>query len=754
MIKLLLWLALIVVTPWAAGAEDELLEPDAAYRFSAAVRDANTVQAKWDIADGYYMYRNKFRFQTATPGVTLGEPVMPKGKIKKDEFFGEMEVYRHRVVIDIPVTRAAGAPREIELTATSQGCADLGVCYPPHTQTARLTLPAAAPARADKGSALKALTSLGDSLGLGGGAEEFLEPDKAFALDTEVLNANTVAARWQIADNYYMYRDKVVVKLVEGDGVSLGPIQLPPGKEKNDEFFGKMQVYVHNAEVRIPLQRSVPGAGLVKLQFTYQGCADAGICYPPITKAVALELPAAAVAAPSQSAIGTTATPTGEQPLSEQDSIAHTLATEGTLLVMLTFFGFGLLLSLTPCVFPMIPILSSIVVGQGETLTTRRAFVMSLVYVLAMAVTYTTAGVLAGMFGSNLQAAFQDPWILGSFAAVFALLALSMFGFYELQLPSSLQSKLTELSNRQQGGTLIGVGIMGFLSALIVGPCVAPPLAGALIYIGQSGDALLGGLALFAMSMGMGTPLLAIGTSAGKILPKAGDWMNAIKAVFGVLLLAVAVWMLERILPAEITMTLWAVLLIISAVYMGALQSLGLDATGWSKLWKGIGLVLLVYGVLLLVGMAGGGRDVLQPLHGFGMARSMPGPATAATQQARHPEFKTVKGLDGLNGALAAAQGKPVLLDFYADWCVECIRLERNTFSDPAVQRVLADAVLLRADVTANDALDKALLKQLKLIGPPAILFFGPDGQERSGQRLIGYYPPAEFIPRVQRALR
>lgn len=405
----------------------------------------------------------------------------------------------------------------------------------------------------------------------------------------------------------------------------------------------------------------------------------------------------------------------------------------------------------------MIPILSSIIVGQGEEITTRRAFTMSLVYVLAMALTYTVAGVVAGLFGENLQAAFQNPWILGTFSVVFVLLALSMFGFYDLQMPAALQSRLSEISNKQKGGTLIGVGVMGFLSALIVGPCVAAPLAGALIYIGQTGDAVLGGMALFALSLGMGAPLLAIGTSAGKILPRAGDWMNTIKAVFGVMLLAVAIWMLERILPVAIVMGLWAALVIVSGIYMGAIEPLGKDANGWQKLWKGVGLILLVYGILMLVGVAAGGRDTLQPLHGVmgGIGGSS---AMTANQAASNHElaFKQIKGLTGLEREIAnaSASGKPIMLDFYADWCVSCKEMEKFTFSDAGVQGALQNAVLLQADVTANDAQDKALLKRFGIFGPPSIMFFGPDGQERRPYRVVGFMNASDFRAHAQQALR
>ena len=432
--------------------------------------------------------------------------------------------------------------------------------------------------------------------------------------------------------------------------------------------------------------------------------------------------------------------------LPEQDRYARSLASGNTALTLLTFFGLGVLLAFTPCMFPMIPILSSIIVGQGAGLSTRRAFSLSLTYVLAMALAYTVAGVLAGLFGENLQAVFQNPWILGSFVAVFVLLALSMFGFYELQLPSRWQSKLANMSNQQRSGSHAGVAVMGLLSALIVGPCLAAPLAGALIYIGQSGDAVLGGAALFALSMGMGLPLLAIGASAGKLLPRAGGWMNAVKAVFGVLLLAVGVWMLERIVPPQIIMVLWAVLLIISAVYMGALEKLVPEASGWRKLWKGAGVVLLIYGGLVLLGAASGGKDVLRPLQGTAL---MSGGVSALTEQ--HLPFKIIKGVADLNRELdaAQAQGKPVMLDFYADWCVSCKEMEKLTFADPGVRQVLAGMVLLQADVTANDAQDQALLKHFGIFGPPSIMFFGADGTERRTRRLVGFVGPAAFKAHV-----
>jgi len=395
----------------------------------------------------------------------------------------------------------------------------------------------------------------------------------------------------------------------------------------------------------------------------------------------------------------------------------------------------------------MIPILSSIIVGQGSGLTTRKAFLLSLVYVLAMAATYTAAGVAAAASGENLQAAFQNPWILSSFAAVFVLLSLSMFGFYELQMPNFIQSRLTEISNKQQGGTIAGVAIMGFLSALIVGPCVAAPLAGALIYIGQTGDMVLGGLALFALSLGMGAPLIAIGTSAGKLLPRAGMWMDAVKAVFGVMLIGVAIWMLERIIPEPVALALWAVLFMVSAIYMGALEGLKAESTGWTKFWKGLGLILFIYGVLLLIGAAAGSRDMFQPL------RSLAG-ASQGPQQQAELHFKQIKGLDGLQQALAdaRAQNKPVMLDFYADWCVSCKEMEKLTFADPQVQAALQNAVLLQADVTPNDELDTELYKHFGIIGPPAIIFYDRQGKELRNYRVVGYMPATRFTNHVIRA--
>lgn len=755
-ILVLTWLALPGIAS-ASWQEDELLEPDAAFVFSADAENPEHVRLHWQIADGYYLYRSRFQFRSDTPGIEIGEPRFPAGKVKDDEFFGKVEVYRGPLDIQVPITRSANAPATFKLIAVSQGCADQGVCYPPHTQTAELSLPAAAGAAVSTATngALDKLTELSRELGFDNNDNEFLDPDIAFRPTiTAADDGSSLVARWDIEDGYYLYRDKFQIKLETGEGISLQEAQFPAGKIKEDETFGRVEVYYHSVETRIPLTRSRTEASTIRVKLGYQGCAEAGICYPPQTKVMDVDLPAGAGAAAPTATQASTASAAPQNladsaPLTEQDRIARILTEKPLWLSMLLFFVLGIGLSVTPCVFPMIPILSSIIVGQGEGLTTRRAFTLSLVYVLAMALTYTVAGVVAALFGENLQAAFQNPWILSSFAAVFVLLALSMFGFYDLQMPAVLQSRLSTLSNRQQGGTLVGVAVMGFLSALIVGPCVAAPLAAALLVIGQTGDTLLGGSALFALSMGMGLPLLAFGTGAGKLLPRAGGWMNAVKAVFGVLLLAVAIWMLERIVPAAASMTMWAILLITSAVYMGALEKLALDATGWHKLWKGVGLILLVYGVLVLTGVAAGGKDVLQPLRGITLAGN-----PASTLANASVDFQRVKSSADLDQAIAQAnqRGKTVMLDFYADWCTECHRMEKNSFQDPNVLSALGNTVALQADVTANDDTDKALLQRFKLIGPPAILFFDRSGQELARHRVVGYMGPEPFAAHVQRA--
>jgi thiol:disulfide interchange protein DsbD len=413
-------------------------------------------------------------------------------------------------------------------------------------------------------------------------------------------------------------------------------------------------------------------------------------------------------------------------------------------MTLLSFFGFGVLLSLTPCIFPMIPILSGIIVGHGQRVTVRRGFALSLSYVVASALTYTVFGVLAALFGSNLQIIFQQPWVIVLFSGVFVVLSLSMFGFYHLELPKSLQATLLNSSELHRDGSLLGAAIMGALSSLIIGPCVAAPLAGALIFIGQSGDVLLGGSALFVMGLGMGLPLLILGASAGKLLPKAGTWLNATKAVFGVLMLSVALWMLTRILPAEISMLLWAILLIISSVYLHALDPLPVSSTGWAKLFKGIGVVMLLYGVLLVMGYGLGNTNPLSPLVG---EHSLSGANNASIKSSKI-NFQRVTTLVELTQKLAQATAnhQRVMLDFYADWCISCKEMEAYTFTNAQVKSALDEFVLLQVDVTQNSADDQALLKKFNLIGPPAIMFFDNTGHELSHQRVIGYQQAEQFL--------
>ena len=569
-------------------------------------------------------------------------------------------------------------------------------------------------------------------------AEEFLDPMVAFKPTARALDGQTVEVTYEIAKGYYLYRDKFKFA-VDGEVTTLGVAQIPKGKEKTDDIFGKVEVYYKTVAIRLPVERTSSGPLQLKLNVTSQGCADAGVCYPPQMQPVSLELPDPASAPPVSAA---NAAPQGDflrgaVDGDESGKIAGVLKNAGFWANLAFFFLAGLGLSLTPCVFPMIPILSGIIAGQGHKISRGRGFALSLTYVLGMAVTYAAAGVAAGMTGTLLAAALQSPWVLGAFALVFVVLSFSMFGFYELQLPTALQSKLSEESGHLQGGRGIGVFVMGALSALIVGPCVAAPLAGALLYIGQTGDALLGGTALFVMALGMGVPLLVVGLSAGTLLPRAGAWMEAVKKGFGVLLLATAVWLVSPVIPPVAQMLAWAALLIIPAIFLHALDPLPANAKGWLRFWKGIGIVMLLTGAALLIGALSGNRDPLQPLAG------LRGQAQAA--EIKKLPFEPVVSLADLEAKVLAA-GQPVMLDFYADWCVSCKEMERFTFADPAVQAKLAGFKLLKADVTANSVDDKALLAKFGLFGPPGILFFDPSGREIKSVRVVGFQDAAVFL--------
>lgn len=575
----------------------------------------------------------------------------------------------------------------------------------------------------------------GDSLA-GDGGGELLPAEEAFALSVEEQADGTWVFHWRIAQDYYLYKDKLAFELVgAGDGARLrvDEARYSAARTKEDPFFGDVEVYYDKASVRIPIDGEPARDGHVRVE--YQGCNEpVGVCYPPETTAVdvaAIGL-AGSVADPPDG--GGTA----------QDRIAAALGDNTLAWTALAFVGFGLLLALTPCVFPMIPILAGVIAGDRRATGSRRAALLSVLFVLAMAATYAVVGVAVGLTGASVQAWFQQPVIISLFAALFVILALATFGVFDVQLPASMRDRLDGLARRLPGGTAGGAVVLGALSALIVGPCVTPPLIGALIYIAETGDPVTGGVALFALGVGMGIPLVAAGASAGHLLPRAGAWMNAIRAAFGVLLLGVAVWLLQRVVPVPVSMVLWAVLLIVTGVYMGAFNSV---PGGWPRLWKGAGLVLLVYGILLMVGAAAGGQSLLQPLRGITAQDRELSPAA--------PGFREVEGMAGLEEALAEAraQQRPVMVDFSAEWCVSCKEMEAFTFPDPAVRAALGDALLVRIDVTDHDAEDREVLDRFSVFGPPAILFFGPDGVERRGYRVVGYVAAERFAAQVQKAI-
>ena len=735
--RALLSVGLVWAMAWSAEAQtisaEDLLPVEEAFALEAERTDQALV-LNWTIAPGYYLYRHAFDIRSDQ--ADLGEPNIPRGEVTTDEFFGETETYRGRVQVVVPLIEAPAGT--VDVRVVSQGCADLGVCYPPHRQLVRLDGPAvpmsdeAADTVTDFGQAdwtgSSNPSALDGLLGSSGGA---LPAEEAFSVEAIASGPDGLLLRLRAAPNYSIYQESLAVR-VDDPSITITGLELPDAQPITDEYFGDTWVYFDEVEVPVGLMRGVGEAVSVDVEVDFQGCLTDGICYPPMTRSMAVELPAVVEATEVLTSIGAGGAVVSS---SEQDRLALALS-ETPILALALFLLAGVLLAFTPCVFPMVPILSGLIAGEGDEINTGRAFRLSLVYVLSMALVYTAFGVVAGVFGQNLQALFQHPVVLVSFAVLFVLLSLAMFGFYELQLPSRLQTKLNELSNRTEGGTLMGAAIMGALSALVVGPCVAPALMGALIYIGQTGDAVLGGAALFSMAIGMGIPLMIWGTSAGKVLPRAGAWMNAVKAVFGVGLLALAIWMLERVLPAAVIMALWGSLAIAWVVYLGALTCLDADVRGWKKIWQALGIVLLILGIVQWLGALSGGRDWTRPLGHWQGGGSSP---TVSV-----PTFATVETLDQLQSALDSADA-PVFLDFYADWCVDCIRMERRTFVDPAVATRMGDFDLIKVDVTDYTADHQAILSHFGLIGPPALLFFS-QGEELESLRRFGFMPPSEFL--------
>jgi thiol:disulfide interchange protein DsbD len=582
--------------------------------------------------------------------------------------------------------------------------------------------------------------------------ETLLSPDEAFKLVLSAEQPQQFKAKFAVAAGHYLYQSRIKF---ESEDVVIDEIKLPTGETKNDPNFGIQEVFHHDfvGTVAYSLKQNettFPNSILVIA--SYQGCSEKGLCYAPIKKSITLALPNQPISSQNgQQSVSTNQLADADDGGDGFDQVSHLLKTGNLWLIIAGFFVAGLLLSLTPCVLPMIPILSSIIVGsQSDHQHPSRAyaFFLSLAYVLGMALSYTLAGIAAGLSGNLISQSLQNAWVLGSTAIVFILLSLSMFGFYELKLPDRFESSMRNTANNVKGGHFIGVFIMGALSALIVSPCIAAPLAGALLYIGQTHNVLLGGAGLFALAIGMGVPLLLLGASAGQLLPKAGSWMVAVRQFFGVIMLGMAIWIISPLIPTGLQLALFATLMIVSAIYLHALDRLPTPMTSYSQFWKGIGVLTLIYGIALMLGALSGGKSFTQPLvHLTGLFNHH----VEQVNNDQRLNFTTVRNLAELDQKIQDANGKPVMLDFYADWCVACKEMESETFSDTKVRNLLKNTVLLQADVTENTQADQALLKRFGLYGPPGIIFFGANGEEYPSIKTIGFKNAEQFTGTLNR---
>lgn len=767
-----------------AQAETKLIPPDEAFKLELN-ETVGGLDAYWNIAAGYYIYQNKIEFIVETPGIQAAIPDFPEAEIKQDPTFGEVKIYHESFSLMVPLKREGEARKPLELIvrAKYQGCADIGLCYPPINKVFKVNLGADLEEETNNSTSSPFATDANnnattDSIvpalvttSTQSNAEPQTAPSRiktdsekpaalnstqAFPFEVAALDKHTLKVRWQVSKGYHLYKNKIKFALENTPDVTLGEIAYPEGEVVNDEFFGRIEVYPRDTEIIVPLNYTGTSKS-INLVTYYQGCSnESGICYPPQTLRNTVDLTTEAIPNTlAEKPISRVADPVIPPSAAESEAqeVSSLLETRNYVGVLTGFFLMGLALVFTPCIFPMIPILSGIIAGSGN-ISSQKAFLLSLVYILASATAYAFIGIMFGFFGENIQATLQHPAVISAFAALFVLLSLSMFGFYDLQMPSSIQSRLSEVSNRQQGGSFIGAAIMGFLSTLIVGPCTGPVLTGALTYLADSHDAVLGGLALFTMGFAMGLPLLIVGTSAGHLLPRAGAWMDTTKAIFGIMMLGMAIYMLKRIVPYEVTMALTSILLITSGIYMGALDKLHEEVVGWYRFWKSIGLIMFIYGLLILLGVAMGSQNLFQPLKG-----AFNNVTASLTTKEEKLKFKAVRNLDELEDALtkASAEHKVVMLDFTAEWCIDCKRMETNVFNTPSVVQATANMIVLQADITANNAKDKELQQAFKVIGPPTILFFGPDGLESVEHRVTGYMPLERFnvhLANLQKAVR
>ncbi|MGM0450793.1 MAG: protein-disulfide reductase DsbD [Pseudomonadota bacterium] len=592
-----------------------------------------------------------------------------------------------------------------------------------------------------------------------GNGNDFPPVEEAFPF-TAWEEDGELVLQWEVTPEFYLYEDRISIETEPADALSLPPSFSIESEIKDDPYFGETPVFYEDVNARLSPAEDHEG-GPIRVTVEWQGCAEAGLCYTPQTETLRYDPEDGSVMYPApekekkekkeEAPAGSTGN-SADQPASTDDeerwsggSLESLLSSDSLLWAMLVFYGLGLGLTFTPCVLPMIPIISAVVAGQRQ-LNTLQAFYLSLAYVLGMALTYAAAGVLVGLLGAsfNLQAHLQAPWVLALFAGLFTLFALAMFGIFDIRLPERITSRLTRQSERLHGGNVLGVAGIGALSALIVSPCVTAPLAAALVYLSATQDAAMGGLALFTLALGMGTPLIAVGTGGRRFMPQPGPWMNRIKAAFGILMLAVAIWLLERVIPGPATLVLWALLLAVTGVQLGAFEPLG---EGWPRTRKGIGVVLVLVAAMLLAGAMGGASDPLRPLAPF--------QATSGNNASGTPEeaFERVSDAERVDDRLeqAAEAGKPVILDFYADWCISCKVMERQVFDTEPVLKAMADFERIQVDVTANTEADQALLDEFGLFGPPTLLFFNAQGEELEKARILGEMDQQAFLDHLER---